>query len=77
MSRSFNTPTLLVLRALAEKTCTGPELDDVLGETNTMACQIVSTQRAAGNITRIDGRPGKGYVATYALTEAGKRKIGL
>ena len=69
-------PTAKVLRALAMRPHTGPELQDVLDGVSIDVSHIMYAQIQQGNVTRIDGRVGKGYIATYALTEVGKQKIG-
>jgi hypothetical protein len=67
--------TKLVLTALADGPKTGPQLQEIVIECGTYATAVISEQRRLGNVTRIDGGP-PGVIATYALTEAGKQKIG-
>jgi hypothetical protein len=64
----------LLLSALADGSKTGPELSELLRDSPTDACTIISKQRRQGNLTRVDDGP-PGVIATYALTEAGKQKI--
>lgn len=69
-------PTASALRALASGPKTNAELQDVICDDNSAVAKIMGSQRARGNVTRVDGGSGKGSIATYALTEKGKEKIG-
>ena len=67
-------PTSQALRALAGGPMTNAELQDVICSDSSAVARIMANQRARGNVTST--ATGKGSIATYALTDKGKEKIG-
>ncbi len=69
--------TAVLLLALADGPKQNRELQLIIDEPDRSVANIMWRQTVLGCVTRIDGLSGAGTIATYALTEAGKRKIGL
>ena len=67
-------PTAAALRALASGPKTNAELQDIIFADASSVTRIMHSQRERGNVTST--ATGHGSIATYALTEKGREKIG-
>lgn len=67
-------PTAQALRALSAGPKTNAELQEAIYADASSVTRIMISQRQRGNVTST--ATGKGSVATYALTEKGKEKVG-
>ena len=67
-------PTAAALRALASGPKTNAELQDIICADASSVTRIMHSQRERGNVTST--ATGHGSIATYALTDKGREKIG-